>query len=332
MPANTYFLGFDVSKAKLDVSFIDERGIEQWVDILPNATLDVATFLLTVSGSYPGDNITCMVESTGSYHYAVLEGAMLAGMPCRLYNPILTKQQTKATIRGKKTDRTDAFLAARVGWSGGGRQYLPEPYMAARHYARSCQKLTKLGSSFMLHHTYLGERLEEGLSPSSKAVYEDVQHAITAAKLQLRKEMANSADGEVFNLLQSIPGIGPYVAASFIGEIQNMARFPSAKALTAFAGLDPKIRQSGKSLNFTGRLTKRGSNYLRHSLFIAANVARIHNPQFRAIYEKKRNEGKPHTVAVVVVARKLLAVMRAVWLSGERYESDKNGALVSSVS
>jgi transposase len=330
MSANTYFLGFDVSKAKLDVSFINERGIEQWIDNLPNNTVDVATFLLTVSGNYPGDSIICMVESTGSYHYAVVEGAMLAGVPCRLYNPILTKQQTKATIRGKKTDRTDAFLAARVGWSGGGRQYLPEPYMAARHYARSCQKLTKLSSSFMLHHAYLGERLEEGLSPDAKAAYADVQRAITEAKLQLRKEMASAADSDIFKLLQSIPGIGPYVAASFIGEIQNMARFPSAKALIAFAGLDPRIRQSGKSLNFTGRLTKRGSNYLRHSLFIAANVARIHNPQFRAVYEKKRNEGKPHTVAVVVVARKLLAVMRAVWLSGEKYDCTKTNALASS--
>lgn len=113
--------------------------------------------------------------------------------------------------------------------------------------------------------------------------------------------------------------IGPYIAASVTGEIQTMERFGSAKAVIACAGLDPKIEQSGKSLNATGRLTKRGSGYLRRSLFIAANIARRYDPQFGALYERKRAEGKTHKVATCVVARKLLTVIRAVWLSGEAY-------------
>jgi transposase len=132
--------------------------------------------------------------------------------------------------------------------------------------------------------------------------------------------MTVSAEGEVFRLLQTIKGIGPYVAASLIGEIQDMHRFKTAKALTAFAGLDPKIRQSGKTLNSTGRLTKRGSSYLRHSIFIAASVARQYDPTLRALYDKKRGEGKSYTVATCAVARKLLAIVRAVWLSGKDYD------------
>jgi len=99
-----------------------------------------------------------------------------------------------------------------------------------------------------------------------------------------------------------------------------MERFNSAHALTAYAGLDPRIRQSGKSLNSTGRLTKRGSSYLRRSAFIAANISRRYDPKFKALYDKKRAEGKPHTVATCVVARKLLGVIRAVWLSEKDYD------------
>lgn len=329
MPAKVYFLGFDVSKTKLDVSFIDERGIEQWHDRLPNTTTDVVKFLLTVTDSYAGDEITCVVESTGSYHYTVLEGAQLANVPCILYNPILTKQQIKGTVRGKKTDRTDAFLVARVGWSGGGRLYAPEPYVAARQYARSCQRLGRLSGAFRLHHTYLREQLGTEMSATTKQAYAAIQVAITEAKDQLRKDLAQAAAGKTFTLLQSIPGIGAYVAASFIGEIQSMERFGSTKALIAYAGLDPKIRQSGTSLNVTGRLTKRGSSHLRHSLFIAANIARIHDPQFKALYNKKRAEGKSHTVAVIVVARRLLAVVRAVWLSGESYDGSRGSGAAS---
>lgn len=125
--------------------------------------------------------------------------------------------------------------------------------------------------------------------------------------------------------LQTIPGIGPYVAASLIGEVQDMSRFATAKAFVAYAGLDPKIRQSGHTLNSTGRLTKRGSSYLRRSLFIAASVARQYDPNFKALYEKKRSEGKGYKVAVCVVARKLAAVIRAVWLSDMSYDVDFAG-------
>jgi transposase len=147
-----------------------------------------------------------------------------------------------------------------------------------------------------------------------------IQDAITAARGQLYKNLATSASSETFRLLQTIPGIGPYVSASIIGEIQDIRYFKSAKAVTAFAGLDPRIRQSGKALNSTGRLTKRGSSYLRRSLFIAASVARQHDSQFKNLYDKKWAEGKSYTVATCVVARKLLLVVRSVWLSGKKYE------------
>ena len=58
-------------------------------------------------------------------------------------------------------------------------------------------------------------------------------------------------------------------------------------------------------------------------MFIAAYVAKRYDPYFRALYDKKRAEGKPYTVAVCVVARKLLAVVRAVWLSEEGYDTAK---------
>ena len=148
----------------------------------------------------------------------------------------------------------------------------------------------------------------------------DVGKALEQAKKQLGKDLAVSAQGDVFRHLQTIPGVGPYIGASLIGEIQDMKRFKTAKALTAYAGLDPKIRQSGHALNHTGRLTKRGSSYLRRNLFIAAGVARQFDPYFKALYDKKRAEGKPYTVAVCIVARKLLAVVRAVWLSKADYD------------
>jgi len=315
----SYFLGFDVAKSKLDYSLINEQGMEQCHAKIANEPVAIATFLLTMTGAYTETGITCVAEATGGYQDNLTDICHELGIPCLIYNALITKQQTRATVRGKKTDRSDAFLVARVGWSGGGRLHTPEPYRITKHYARSCQKLSVLGSSFQVYKGHITELLEGELTNDAEKLLTGIQTAIRDARAQLYKDLATSAQGDIFRLLQSVPGIGPYVAASIVGEIQDVRRFKTAKELIAFSGLDPKIRQSGKALNSTGRLTKRGSRYLRRSLFIAANVARQCDPQFQALYDKKRAEGKSYTVATCVVARKLLLVARSVWLNEKTY-------------
>lgn len=317
-----YFLGCDVSKLKLDLSFINAHGIELWADRIPNESVTIATYLLTLVGNYPGEIIQCVVEATGVFHLPLAETSYAVSLPCRVYNPVITKAGIKATVRGRKTDKTDALLIARMGLRGEGRLYTPEPYLATKHYARSCQKLSILSSSFKQYKRHITELLDGELTDEAKEVLKDIQAAIKDARKQLYKDLAESAKGDIFIHLQTIPGIGPYIASSLIGEIQTIERFTNAHALVAYAGLDPRIKQSGHTLNTTGRLTKRGSSYLRRSLFIGANIARQYDPQFKALYDKKRAEGKPYTVANCVVARKLLTVVRAVWLSGRDYDAD----------
>jgi transposase len=313
-----YFLGCDVSKRKLDLCLVDGLGAQVWVDQVPNEEADIATFLLAVSGSYP--EVTCVVEATACYHVPFAETAYAQGLVCMVYNPILTKQQIRTSIRSKKTDRTDALIIARLGLRGEGRPFMPEPYSLTKYYARGQQRLSQFAGAVDIYQTHVEDLLGQGLSQETSAALDEVRAAFKKAKLQFSRDMTASAPTELCRRLQSIPGVGPYIAASIIGEIQDMSRFRTGKQLTAFAGLDPRIRQSGHTLNSTGRLTKRGSSYLRRSLFIAASVARQRDPNFKALYDKKRTEGKPYTVAVCVVARKLLSVVRAIWLTDTNYE------------
>jgi transposase len=324
IPDADYYLGCDVAKAKIDVSLINAQGVELWADTILNEMAVIATFLLTLAGYYPEYAIQSVVEATGTYHYALLEASHVVEIPVRVYNPIITKSGIKGTVRGKKTDRTDALVIARMGLRGEGRLHVPESHMATKHYARSCQKLSILNSSFRQYKNHFTELLDGELTPDTTKLLQGIQQAIKEAREQIYKDLAESAKGEVFTRLQTIPGIGPYIASSLIGEIQDITRFQTVKALTAYAGLDPKIRQSGHSLNSTGRLTKRGSSYLRRSAFLAANVARRYDPQFQALYDKKRAEGKTYKEANCAVARKLLKVIRSVWLNGRNYEVPEN--------
>ena len=93
-------------------------------------------------------------------------------------------------------------------------------------------------------------------------------------------------------LADSVVGIGEDLSSIIVSEIGDPMRFKSGKQLVAYAGLDPKVKQSGASLAHNTAITKRGSPYLRRAFFIAASVAQRYDPDLKAYYEKKRAEGE----------------------------------------
>ena len=123
--------------------------------------------------------------------------------------------------------------------------------------------------------------------------------------------------------LHTIPGIGMIAAAAILAEIGDINRFKSSSALVAFAGIDPTVRQSGEFSSTHNHMSKRGSPYLRHAIFLAATTCSFHNSPLNAYYKKKRDQGKHHLTATGAVARKLTTVIYAVLRDGKPYEPKK---------
>ena len=123
--------------------------------------------------------------------------------------------------------------------------------------------------------------------------------------------------------LHTIPGIGMIAAAAILAEIGDINRFKSSSALVAFAGIDPTVRQSGEFSSTHNHMSKRGSPYLRHAIFLAATTCSFHNSPLNAYYKKKRDQGKHHLTATGAVARKLTTVIYAVLRDGKPYEAKK---------
>ena len=107
--------------------------------------------------------------------------------------------------------------------------------------------------------------------------------------------------------ITSIPGIGLVTGAAILAEIGDVSRFDCAEKLTAYAGIDPSVYQTGQFQASVAHMSKRGSPYLRHALWLAANVAIQHDPELQSFYQAKRKEGKHHGTVVGAVCRKLLA-------------------------
>ena len=106
------------------------------------------------------------------------------------------------------------------------------------------------------------------------------------------------------SLLATIPGVGPLLSLTFAAEIGEVSRFPGPGKLVGYAGLAPRISQSGER-SATGALSKAGSRTLRWAAVEAANQAwRPSNPWHAYYLRVSARHGK--NPAKSAVARKLL--------------------------
>ncbi|MDX8368060.1 IS110 family transposase [Cytobacillus sp. IB215665] len=126
---------------------------------------------------------------------------------------------------------------------------------------------------------------------------------------------------EEYEILTSIPGIGTKIAATLISEIGDVAQFSHPKKLVAYAGIDPRVYQSGQFTATINRITKRGSTKLRQTLYTAVQcgLTNNRNMKIRTYYDKKRSEGKPHKVAIIACANKLLHWIYAILKNKQMY-------------
>jgi transposase len=145
-------------------------------------------------------------------------------------------------------------------------------------------------------------------------------------QIKLLESQVNDLDNFIAELLPkfntnltTIPGVGTTLAATIVSEIGDINRFDSPEKLVAFAGIDPSVKQSGEFNGSQNHMSKRGSPYLRRALWLAAVAANLHNPALHALYEKKRSQGKPYTVAISALQKKLVNIIFYLLKTGEEY-------------
>lgn len=135
---------------------------------------------------------------------------------------------------------------------------------------------------------------------------------------ELEKEITNILK-TLNSEITTITGIGDILGASILGEIGDISRFEKASQLVAFAGLDVAINQSGEFTGTEMKITKRGSPYLRRSIWIAATVACFKDPALSVYYKKLIDRGKKHLTAVGAVARKMCNIIFSVLKNKKPY-------------
>ena len=118
--------------------------------------------------------------------------------------------------------------------------------------------------------------------------------------------------------LVTIPGVNLISAATLVAVIGDVGRFPSARKLVGYLGLDPRVRQSGSTPARTGRISKEGAASARHVLCEAGQAA-MRTPGPLRAFGQRVGARRGRQVAVVAVARKLASLAWRLLTSGEDY-------------
>lgn len=114
-----------------------------------------------------------------------------------------------------------------------------------------------------------------------------------------------------YPIVMAMKGVGPSLGPQLISEIGDVTRFHSKGALTAFAGVDPGVNESGTYSQKSVPTTKRGSADLRKTLFQVMDVLIKTMPADDPVYrflDKKRSQGKPYYVYMTAGANKFLRI------------------------
>jgi transposase len=118
--------------------------------------------------------------------------------------------------------------------------------------------------------------------------------------------------------LMTVPGVNVIVAATFMAAVGDTRRFPDRRKLTAYLGLDPRVRQSGNAPAAHGHISKQGSASARHAL-VEACWSTVRQPGPIAGFYARVRARRGHSIAIVASARKLACLFWCLLTRGEDY-------------
>jgi transposase len=321
-----FYLGIDVSKAKLDCLLLNAHSSKIKSKSLPNTPQGAKELQVWLSKQgVQRDQLHVVMEPTGVYHEGVALALFDAGLQVSLVNPLHLRRYVQSLGVLSKTDARDAIMLARFG-----QERRPAPWQPPSASVRRLQALLARRDALAQDILREQNRLEQALfSTAPEPVLASIRSNLVHLQEQLRQleqligqHIDDDPDlRDKHALLTSIPGVGDRLADRFTALLAD-DRFACAEQLAAYLGLIPVAWESGTSVRAPARLSKTGPAHIRGLLYMPAVVAKQHNPHVKALYERLLERGKSKMAAIGAAMRKLVHLCFGVLRSGQPYASD----------
>ena len=316
------WVGIDVSKSKLDVVRLDDKGKIK-SHVFNNDAKGFAALIawMTQRACTPLSTQVC-TEATGPYGEALCTFLCDQGWRVSVLNPARIKGFAQSTMVRNKTDRADAALLARFA-----QTMKPEAWTPAPLEVRQLRALVDRLQALKDMHQQEANRLEAAANqPSMTASIKGHMQWLKDSIKELQGQIDAHIDGyptlkEDAALITSIPGLGNTTAAKVLAYLGNVQRFKNAKALVAFVGVAPKIKESGASPRGRSVIARSGHAAVRHALYMPAMVALKYNPLMNVFAQRLKADGLAPKAVIVACMHKLLRQIYGVLKSRNAFDA-----------
>lgn len=317
-----FYLGIDVSKAKLDCMLLDTRSGKLKSKSVPNTAAGFKQ-LLEWLGKHGASDAHVIMEPTGTYHEPAALALTDAGLKLSLVNPAQLRKFAQGLGVKTKTDKADSAVLARYGATQNPPAWQP-PSPSVRSLKALLTRRDALADDLQRE---LNRQGAAEFADAPVAVNESMEQSIAFLKAEL-KRLQKLIDDHIDKdpdlrdkqkLLETIPGVGPRVSAHMAALLAGRS-FDSAEQLAAYLGLVPVQWESGSSVHGRPRMSKAGPAHLRKLLYMPAVVARRFNPHIKALTERLQKKGKSKMAAIGAAMRKLAHLCFGVVRSGVPYD------------
>lgn len=315
-------LGIDVSKKKLDCALL--LGYKTRNKVFENSPAGINGLIAWLARHGANQVHVCM-EATNTYWELCAESLADAGHCVSVVNPALVKAHAQSNGLRTKTDAVDARTLADFC-----REKQPQPWIAPSLSERALRALVLRHQALVEMQTQEKNRIET----AREEVHDSVQIHLQWLSEELKRieqaihqhidddpDMRRRRD-----LLKSIPGIGKRTIALLLAYLGTQFRFANARQFVAFAGLNPKLHESGSSVQRRAKLSKIGHAAIRRALYMPAMVALYKTDWGRRFRERLEHAGKPAMLIIGAMMRKLAQVAYGVLMSGKSFDPTLHGA------
>lgn len=323
-----HWIGIDVSKATLDVALLDEQGKVTAEEKVANTEKGLRSMWKRWTKSFGLKKDDCLVclEPTGHYSHLPLETLVRLDVPTWLAHPTDIIKSI-GTTRGKN-DRIDALRIADYA-----RRFHDKARLVTAEHLRT-NKLKQLLARRenlvrrkTMHHTQI-RNLDHCVDQSLRAAFTRIDKAQIAAldkslkQIEAMIEEVIAAEPEhqrIYDLLLSIDGVGPVLAAHLLALTEGFLRFKTARELACHAGVAPFEYSSGSSIRGKTRVSKQAQPTLKYLLHMAAVGCTARKGELQDYWKRKVAEGKHKMCVLNAIRNKLIHRICAVIDRGTPY-------------
>ncbi len=312
-------LGIDIAKAKFDTVLLRPNGSTTH-KIFANTPAGFAQLQAWLQQN-KAQHVHACLEATGTLGEALALFLVEAGHTVSVVNPAIIANYAKSQLSRTKTDKTDAHLIARFCSKEQPPAWTPPP-VEVRQLQALVRRMEALHEMLQMENN----RLAAGVAaPVVKTTIEEHVAYLEAQIRQTKKLIREHIEQhpglkKQRDLLVSIPGIAETTAAALLAELGNVvSQFSGARQVAAFAGVIPRLRDSGTQKGHVC-LSKLGTGRLRRALYFPAITAVRYNAPIRALSERLSAKGKCKLLIIGAAMRKLLHLVYGVLKSGKPFD------------